>query len=86
MFSIAFEIIVLVSILSIVSNVAMRIRVTKIESRDGLAWWRRSSDEVATVYESLFPNSYLTLFGRSAGWIVVGLICVCLIELLRKSS
>jgi hypothetical protein len=86
MFATAFSILALVSILSILSNVAMRIRVTKIEPRDKIAWWRRSPDEVASVYESLYPKSYLTLFGRFALWLFVGLIFVCVIASLWKSN
>jgi hypothetical protein len=86
MFATAFSILALVSILSILSNVAMRIRVTKIEPRDKIAWWRRSSDEVASVYESLYPNSYLTFLGKFALWLFAGLIFVCAIALLWKSN
>jgi hypothetical protein len=86
MFATAFSILTLVSILSILGNVAMRIRVTKIEPRDKIAWWRRSSDEVASVYESLYPNSYLTLFGRFGSWLSVGLIFACVVALLWKSN
>jgi hypothetical protein len=86
MFATAFSILALVSILSILSNVAMRIRVTKIETRDKIAWWKRSSDEAANMYESLYPNSYLTLFGRFALWLFVGLIFICVIALLWKSN
>ena len=84
MFATAFSILVLVSVLSAVSNVAMRIRVAKIEPRDKIAWWRRSSDEVTSVHESLYPNSHLTLFGQFASWLFVGLIFICLIALLWK--
>lgn len=86
MFAAAFSILVLVSILSILSNVAMRIRVTKIEPRDKIAWWRRSSDEVANMYESLYPNGYRTPFGRFALWLFVGPIFICVIALLWKSN
>jgi hypothetical protein len=62
----------------------MKIRVAKNEPRDKIAWWRRSSDEVSNVDESLYPNSYLPFFGRFAMWLFVGLICVWVIALLWK--
>ena len=58
------------ALLSSGSELVMRIRVTKMEPRDKIAWWRRGGDEVAAAYEALFPNSRLPLF-RTFGFRVV---------------
>jgi hypothetical protein len=87
MFAFFFSILVLLSILSIYSNVVMRIRLTKGEaSRDKLVWWRRGSDEVTSMYEELFPGSYLPLFGQLAFWLVLASALVVVIAHLWKSS
>ncbi len=77
MFFVVLSILVLMAILSIGSNVIMRVRLTKAEpSRDKLVWWRRGSDEVATMYDELFPSSYMPLISQFAFWLVLGLAAV----------
>jgi hypothetical protein len=86
MFAILFSILVLMSILSIFSNLVMRIRLTKAEgSRDKLVWWRRGSDEVTSTYEELFPNSHLPLISQTAFWLVLAAALIVLIASPWKS-
>jgi len=86
MFAILFSILVLMSILSISSNLVMRIRLTKAEpSRDKLVWWRRGSDEVTSMYEELFPSSRLPLVSQAAFWLVLTSAIAVLVALLWKS-
>jgi hypothetical protein len=87
MFAIVFSILVLTAILSIYSNIVMRIRLTRREpSRDKLAWWRRGSDEVTGLYEELFPGSYLPLLSQFAFWLPLALALVVLVAYLWKSD
>ncbi len=86
MFAILFSILVLMSILSISSNLVMRIRLTRAEpSRDKLVWWRRGSDEVTSMYEELFPSSHLPLVSQAAFWLVLTSAIAVLVALLWKS-
>jgi len=86
MFAILFPILVLMSVLSISSNLVMRIRLTKAEpSRDKLLWWRRGSDEVTSMYEELFPSSHLPLVSQAAFWLVLTSAIAVLVALLWKS-
>jgi hypothetical protein len=85
-FPVVFSMLVLMSLLSIYSNIVMRIRLTKAEpSRDKLVWWRRGSDEVDAMYEELFPGSYLPRFSQFAFWLVLALASAVLVATLRKS-
>ena len=86
MFAVGISVLMFVAILSLYSNLAMRIRLTKSEAtRDKLVWWRRSSDDVAAAYEGLFPHSYLPTISQCAFWIVVILAAVVLVGILWKS-
>lgn len=86
MFAIFFSILVLMAILSICSNIVMRVRLTKAESsRDKLVWWRRGSDEVTAMYEELFPGSYTPMFSQFAFWLILASALVVLIAHLWKS-
>jgi len=87
MLSVVVSILVLVAILSICSNISMRIRLTKAEpSRDKLVWWRRSSDEVTAMHEELFPGSYMPILSKLAFWLVVASASVGLAAILWKSK
>jgi hypothetical protein len=86
MFPVVFSILVLMAILSIFSNIVMRIRLTKAEpSRDKLVWWRRGGDEVNAMYEELFPGSYMPLLSQFAFWFLLALASVALVAILWKS-
>jgi hypothetical protein len=86
MFTIFFSILVLIGILSIVSNVVIRLRLTRRESsRDKLVWWRRSSDEVNGIYAEVFPGSYLPRFSQFGFWLVLAAAVVILGAYLWKS-
>jgi hypothetical protein len=85
-FPVVFSMLLLMSLLSIYSNIVMRIRLTKAEpSRDKLVWWRRGSDEVDAMYEELFPGSHLPLFSQFAFWLLLALASVILVATLWKS-
>jgi hypothetical protein len=84
MFPIFFSILVLIALLSICSNIAMRIRLTKRESsRDKFVWWRRGADEVDSTYEELFPASYLPRLNRIVFWLVLASALAVLLAYLR---
>jgi hypothetical protein len=86
MSSVAFSILVLIAVLSICINLVMRIRLTIAEhSRDKLVWWRRSSDEIDTMYEELFPGSYLPQFNQFTFWLLLASAAVLLVAILWKS-
>jgi hypothetical protein len=58
-----FIIVILISILvaSCSSELIMRVRLSRLEpSGEKLLWWRRGGDEVAEVYQGLFPRSRQT--------------------------
>lgn len=83
MFAIVFSILVLLAILSICSNIVIRVRLTKAEpSRDKLIWWRRGSDEASETYRQLFPDSYLPQFIQAAFWIILAIAAVTLVTML----
>lgn len=87
MFPVFFSILVLIALLSICSNIIMRIRLTTREpSRDKLVWRRRGSDEVDSTYAGLFPGSYLPHLNRFAFWLVLILALAVLVAYLRKSN
>jgi hypothetical protein len=86
MFGILFSILVLVGLLSICSEIVMRVRLTRRVSRDKIAWWRRGGDEVAATYEELFPRSRLSLFRRFAFWLFLASSAVMLLSILWKSN
>jgi hypothetical protein len=87
MFAIVLSILLLAAILSFYSHIIMRIRLTKAEpSRDKLVWWRRSSAEVAAMYEELFPGSYMPLFSQFAFWLILALASVVVVASLWKSN
>ena len=87
MFGVFFTIVAVVAVLSICGEIAMRVRLTKLEpSPDKLAWWRRGGDEVAATYEELFPHSRLPLFRRFAFWLFVTCCAVVLLAIVWKSN
>jgi hypothetical protein len=86
MFAIVLSILLLAAILSFYSHIMMRIRLTKAEpSRDKLVWWRRGSGEVTSMYEELFPCSYMPLISQFAFWLVFALAFVIVAAVLWKS-
>jgi len=87
MFAILFSVLVLTAFVSLYSNIAMRVRLTKREpSRDKLVWWRASSDEVTSSYEELFPRSYLPILSQFAFWLVVTSAAAVLVAVLWTSK
>jgi hypothetical protein len=87
MFAIALMILVITALLSVYSNLAMRIRLTKAEpSRDKLVWWRRGSGEVTGMYRELFPRSYLPFISQFAFWFLLIFATIVLIASRWKSN
>jgi len=71
MVGIFFSILVIMAVLSICGELVMRVRLTRREpSRDKLLWWRRGGDEVAAMYQELFPRARLPLFRLFLFWLV----------------
>ena len=85
MVAVFFSILGIMALLSSGSELVMRIRVTKMEPRDKIAWWRRGGDEVVAAYEELFPNSWLPVVRQFAFWLLVGFCAVVLLSVLWKS-
>jgi len=65
-----FFVLVLLALLTICAEFAMRIRLTA-RGVDKMAWWRRGGDEVAASYEVAFPGTRLPFLRRLAFWIVL---------------
>jgi hypothetical protein len=86
MLSAFFSILVVAALVSILSEIAMRIRVTKVEARDKIAWWRRSGDVVASDYEKLFPGSGLPFLRRFGFWFIVACAVVVVLSMLIRKS
>jgi hypothetical protein len=81
-------IVILISILvaSCSSELTMRVRLSRLErSGEKLLWWRRGGDEVAEVYQGLFPRSRLPLLRLFWFWLVVALAAAILSYTLWKS-
>ena len=87
MFGIFFSLLVLMALLSISGEVAMRVRLTMREpSRDKLAWWRRGADEVAATYGELFPGSHIPRFRRFTFWLFLACGVSVLVAALWRSN
>jgi hypothetical protein len=86
MFGVFFSILVVMALLNIVGEIAMRVRLTRRASRDKIAWWRRGGDEVAASYEEVFPDSQLPLFRRLFFWLFVTCGVVVFLTILWKSN
>jgi|GEM_PF-2661043 len=85
-FTFVFSALVLVVILSVCSDVVMRVYLTRKESSgEKLTWWRRGSSQVADTYHELFPASRLPLFSALALWLLVALCVVGLLMFLSKA-
>jgi len=84
MTAIFFSVLLFLALSSICSEIWMRIRVTQLETRDKIAWWRRSGNEVAATYKELFPLSKLPHFRRFVFWFFLA-CCGGLLLILWKS-
>ena len=80
------SVLVALFVISSCSEVVMRIRVTKMEIHDKIAWWRRGGDEVESAYEELFPKSRLPLFRRCGFGLVVAVAAAMLLVFLWKAK
>ena len=86
MFGVFFSILVVVALLSILSETVMRVRLTRRASGDKIAWWRRGGDEVSATYEEVFPDSSLPFFRRFIFWLVVACAGALVFSMLWKSN
>jgi hypothetical protein len=86
MVGIAFLALMLMALVSMAFNIAIRIRLMKHDTaRDKLAWLSRGSSEVWDTYEALFPGSYMVRFSRFVFWTVlacaaIALVCTVLLK------
>ena len=86
MFAIFFTILVVMALLSICGEVVMRVRLTGREpSRDKLVWWRRGGDEVADVYQEIYPTSRIPIFRKFVFWAVLASALILLLSILLRS-
>jgi hypothetical protein len=65
----------------------MRARLSSRElSSNKLYWWRRGGDEVADMYQELFPGTWLPRIRQFVFWLFLACAFVALIFILWKSS
>jgi hypothetical protein len=87
MVAVAFSVMVLLALVSIVMHWVMRIQLLRLDSaRDRIEWLSfRSGDDVLSTYEAMFPGSALPRFCRFAFWtaLVVAAVGLCAILILR---
>jgi hypothetical protein len=81
--ALVFPVLVLMGLATILGEIVMRVRLTKLEpSRDKLVWWRRGGDEVSATYQEAFPKSKLPLLRMLVWWIVIGFAGLGLLHIL----
>ena len=84
--AIAFSALLLIALLSILSELVMRIRLSSHELKgEKLLWWRRGADAVASEYHRVFPESFLPTVRLSVFWgfLIIALF-LCAAILLKK--
>jgi hypothetical protein len=82
MFGICFSILVIMAILSLGGEMAMRVRLTRRESsRDKFIWWRTGGDAVNAAYEEIFPGTRLPILRRFAFWLVIACALVLVFKI-----
>ncbi len=85
MFGIVFAAVVVIALLSGVSELVMRIRLTRAElPSEKLLWWRRGGDDVADAYHGLYPSSRIPLFRDIVFKVFLGSAILLLIFVLLK--
>ena len=85
---VAFSALLLLALISIASELIMRIRLSGREERgEKLLWWRRGGDEVADEYQKVFPRSIFPRFRMYAflGFLILVLV-LCVMIVLRQHS
>jgi len=74
-------------ILQISSEITMRVRLTVREVQsEKLLWWRKGGDEVASMYQEVFPGTWLPVLRNIAFYIFIVLCMVVLALLVVKRS
>jgi hypothetical protein len=86
MVAVFFSGLVIAALLSLVSEMFMRIRLAKTEEWNQLPWWRRGGDDAAAIYQQRFPRSRLPLFRKSIFWLVTASAAGALVIILWKSN
>jgi len=71
MFAVFFSGLVIAGLLTLVSEMFMRVRLTKEEEWNRLPWWRRGGDYVADAYQELFPGTRIPVFREFTFWLVI---------------
>jgi disulfide bond formation protein DsbB len=87
-FGTVFLILVLIALASNISDLSMRIRLTRrLPLENWFSWWMRSSDDVGRAYQELFPESYLPSAVRYVFWLLLATAAVVLtLVLLRRPN
>ena len=86
MFAIFFLALLLVALVSLSSEIIMRVRLSRLEPRtEKLLWWRKGGDEIAAAYRQIFPGAMLPIFRLFAFWLFLATVLVlfCLLMLKR---
>lgn len=84
-FAIYFAFLVAAAIFSLGCEIAMRIRLTRLEvPSEKLLWWRRGGDEVAKAYHELFPASRLPFLRNLVFGVFLGCAAILLVFILLR--
>ena len=90
MVAVGFSALVILGLVSLVMHWAMRMGLLRLDSaRDRIEWLSfRSSDDVLSTYDGLFPNSVMPRFCRFVFWaaVVGGAVVLCAILILKTSG
>jgi hypothetical protein len=86
MFRVFLSILVVVALLSILSEIVMRVRPTRRASSDKMVWWRRGGDEVSATYEEVSPDSSLPFSSRFIFWLAAACAGALVFSTLWKSN
>jgi hypothetical protein len=88
MFAVLLTIIAVLVLLSISADIAMRIRLSKLDVRgEKLSWWSyRGGDQVPATYLELFPKSRLPLLRNIPLYLVIPSAAAIIAAMLWKSK
>ena len=85
MLSIVFFALMFVALVSIFSEMIMRVRLSMGEPKgEKLFWWRRGGDEVAAEYRAVFPRAFLPAFRVFAFWLFLAVVLILCIVIFFK--
>jgi hypothetical protein len=88
MFSVLFTVIAVLVLMSIFADIAMRIRLSKLDVRgEKLPWWSyRGGDQVLATYLELFPKSRLPLLRNIPFYLLIASAGAIIAAMLWKSK